>query len=364
MGDEGVVRQHRAGRHDLGARHHDAGIGFPLHMAANIANLIGRPIAIDRRMNDGVVDVRHTLLAELVPTARILLIGLIELGVGTQGGEEGGLVVGCAAHPAVRDPRPLRDGIAPGEQIGRRPGSAEISVGHATVAGIRRQQNPLAARGIVERIVKACHHAGGVAERRMNGHIGNALAIQENLAAIPERCEIFLPRLRPLAGDRTKGFRFPGEDLCGFALHFGLHHVFLQEETVSRRRRVTRHRNRVGVHLLRTPRPRVEFGGCVSLLAWPISLSRPIRPAPAASDSCRPPVLLLLSRVPLQGHTGPAAALARKLRPERTRKKKEQENSSSPASEYSAPGACGKARGLSQHPRRCHNWRQREFQDD
>ena len=65
--DEGVVGQHRAGRHHLGARDDDAGIGLLLHVAADVADLVRRPVAVDRRMDDGVVDEGHALLAELVP---------------------------------------------------------------------------------------------------------------------------------------------------------------------------------------------------------------------------------------------------------------------------------------------------------
>ena len=63
MGDEGVVGQHRAGRHHLGAGDDQAGVGFLLDMAADVGDLVRRPVAVDRRMDDGVVDEGHALLA-------------------------------------------------------------------------------------------------------------------------------------------------------------------------------------------------------------------------------------------------------------------------------------------------------------
>ena len=108
VGDEGVVGQHRAGRHHLGAGDDDAGVGLLLDVAADVADLVRRPVAVDRRMDDGVVDEGHALLAELVPAPRILLVGIVEVGVGAERRQERRLVVRRAAHPAVGEPAPIR----------------------------------------------------------------------------------------------------------------------------------------------------------------------------------------------------------------------------------------------------------------
>ena len=112
MRDEGVVGQHRAGRHHLGAGDDDAGVGLLLDMRADVRHLVRRTVAIDGRMDDRVVDEGHALLAELVPAPRVVLIGIVEIGVGAERGEERRLVVGRAADPAVGDARPFGDRVA------------------------------------------------------------------------------------------------------------------------------------------------------------------------------------------------------------------------------------------------------------
>ena len=108
MRDEGVVGQRRAGRHHLGAGHDDAGVGLLLHVAVDVADLLRRAVAVDRRMDDGVIDERHALLAELVPALGVLLPGIVEVGIGAERAEERRLVVRRAAEPAVAEPAPIR----------------------------------------------------------------------------------------------------------------------------------------------------------------------------------------------------------------------------------------------------------------
>ncbi len=100
MRDKSEMRQRRAGSHNLGAGHADAGVGLLGHVRVDVgwtARCAGRHVAIDRRLYDRVVDEGHPLLAKAVPAARILLVGLVELGIGAQGREKGCLVVGRAA---------------------------------------------------------------------------------------------------------------------------------------------------------------------------------------------------------------------------------------------------------------------------
>ena len=186
MGDEGVVGQHRAGGHHLGARDDDAGIGLLLDVAADVADLVRRPVAIDRRMDDGVIDEGHALLAELVPAPRILLVGIVEIGIGAERRQERRLVVGRAAHPAVGELRPFGDGVAPGEQVLERFRRLEEGVRHAAVAGVGRQQELVLALGVVQRIVEPRDHARGVAEGRMRGDVLDALAVDVDLATVAQ----------------------------------------------------------------------------------------------------------------------------------------------------------------------------------
>ena len=204
VGDEGVVGQHRAGRHHLGAGDDDAGVGLLLDVAADVGHLVRRPVAVDRRMDDGVVDEGHALLAELVPAPRILLVGIVEVGIGAERRQERRLVVGRAAHPAVGDAGPFGDGVAAGDQLLERLRRLEEGVGHAAVAGVGRQQDLVLALGVVQRVVEARHHAGGVAEGRMRGDVLDALAVDVDLAAVAQRVEIFRAGLR-----RRRPFTLP-----------------------------------------------------------------------------------------------------------------------------------------------------------
>ena len=197
MGDEGVVGQHRAGRHHLGAGDDDAGVGLLLDMAADVADLVRRPVAVDRRMDDGVIDEGHALLAELVPALRIVLIGIVEIGIGAERRQERRLVVGRAADPAVGEARPFGDRVAAGEHLLERFRRLEVGVRHAAVAGLGRQQDLVLALGIVQRVVEPRDHARGVAEGRMLGHVLHALAVDVDLAAVAKRGEILRAGLRP-----------------------------------------------------------------------------------------------------------------------------------------------------------------------
>ncbi len=93
MGDEGVVGEHRAGRDHLGPGDDQPGIGLLLDMADDVADFVRGTIAIDGRMDDGVVDEGNALLAVPVPALGVLLIRIIEVGIGAERRQERGLVV-------------------------------------------------------------------------------------------------------------------------------------------------------------------------------------------------------------------------------------------------------------------------------
>ena len=187
VGDERVVGQHRAGRHHLGAGDNDACIRLLLHVAADITHLLRRAVAIHRRMDDGVVDERHPLLGEAVPALRVLLPGMVKLGVSAERAKERGLVVGRATEPAIADARPFGDGIAAGDRLLDRLRALEIGVRHAAVAGVGRHQQLVLVLGVVQRVVEPSQHARGVAESGVCGDVLDPLAVDVDLAPVAQR---------------------------------------------------------------------------------------------------------------------------------------------------------------------------------
>ena len=153
VGDERVVGERGAGRHHLGAGDDDTGIRLLLHVAVDVAHFLRRAVAVDGRMDDGVVDERHALLREAVPALGVFLPGRIELGVGAERAEEGRLVVWRAAEPAVAELGPLGDRVAAGHQLLDGLGALEVGVRHAAVAGVGRHQQLGAMLGVVQRVV-------------------------------------------------------------------------------------------------------------------------------------------------------------------------------------------------------------------
>src|SRR5439155_677005 len=99
-----------------------------------MASFSSRPL--DGRLDVGAVQIEDARLRGAVPAARVLLIRRVVLGVGTERREEGRLVIGRPAHPAVGQARPGGDRVARGDQIGGAHGSTEISVRVAPRAGI------------------------------------------------------------------------------------------------------------------------------------------------------------------------------------------------------------------------------------
>ena len=211
VGDEGVVGQHRAGGDHLGAGDDDAGVGLLLHVAADVAHLVRRPVAVDGRMDDGVVDERHALLAELVPALGVLLVRRVEVGVGAEGREERRLVIGRAAHPAIGELGPFGDGVPAGDELLHVLRRLEERVGVTLVAGVGRQQELVLALGVVQRVVEARDHPGGVAEGRVRGDVLDALAVDVDLAAVLQRFQVFLAGLRLGDGHLADGLGLGGE---------------------------------------------------------------------------------------------------------------------------------------------------------
>ena len=112
LAEEIVVGQRRIGGDHFGAGDVDPGVGFLLNGDVDVFDLFDRLVAVDRRIDQRVVEIEHRLLRALVPGARVVGELAVKLGVGAERVEEGGLVVGAAAEPAVGDARPGGDGVA------------------------------------------------------------------------------------------------------------------------------------------------------------------------------------------------------------------------------------------------------------
>ena len=118
-------------------------------------------------MDDGVIDEGHALLAELVPAPGVLLVRIVEVGIGAERRQERRLVVGRAAHPAVGQRAHSAMASRPATSSSQGLRRLEEGVRHAAVAGVGRQQELVLALLVVQRVVEARDHARGVAEGRM-----------------------------------------------------------------------------------------------------------------------------------------------------------------------------------------------------
>ena len=172
------------------------GVGLLLDMAADVGDFVRRTVAIDRRMDDRVVDERHALLAELVPALGIVLVRFVEIGIRAERRQERGLVIRRPSHPSIGDPGPFGDRITPGDEVVHGLRRLEEGVRHAAIAGVGRQQKLVLALVVVQRVVEAGDHARGVAEGRMRGDVFDPLTVDVDGAIVAQRVQIFLAGLR------------------------------------------------------------------------------------------------------------------------------------------------------------------------
>ncbi len=183
--DEVVVRQRGRGGHHFRAADHQAGVGFLLHVHVHVAHFRQFLVAIHRRIHDGVIDEGDFLLHLLVPAARVFLERRVEVGVRAQRGEERGFIIRTAAHPAVRDARPFGDGVARCHHFLDVVRGLEKVMRVAAAAGVGLgAENRLAL--VVQRVIQARQHAGGIAEGRVRGDVLHPLAVDPNLAPVAQ----------------------------------------------------------------------------------------------------------------------------------------------------------------------------------
>ena len=98
-----------------------------------------------------------SLLGLAVPASGVLLVGVVEVCVGAQRAQEGGLVVGGAAHPAVHDALPGGDGITAFHHVIHAAIHPEEPVGPAAGAGVRLTGQHVVQRRVVQGVVHAGH---------------------------------------------------------------------------------------------------------------------------------------------------------------------------------------------------------------
>ena len=145
-----------------------------------------RHVAIHWRVDDRVIDERHTLLAEPIPTPCVLLVWNVKVGIGSQCRQERRLVVRRSAQPTIGDPRPGSDCIACRDLFIDRARCNEVAVREAApLGGTGQHVRPLAVV-CMQRVVQAADHSGGIAERRMLGDLTDALAVDPDFPTIVE----------------------------------------------------------------------------------------------------------------------------------------------------------------------------------
>ena len=190
MRDEVEVRQRRTRRHDLRAGDDEPVVALLLDVHEHVADLVGRLVAIDRWVDDRVVPVQDALLRLAIPALGVLLVGLVEVRVGAERREERRLVVGAAAEPPIRQPRPLRDRPEVADAVLGALGITEELVRAPAAAGVGLGRQHIAVLVVVQRVVQARDRARRVAKRRMRRYVLDALAVDVHLPAVAQALQI------------------------------------------------------------------------------------------------------------------------------------------------------------------------------
>src|SRR5262245_25985889 len=128
-------------------------------------------------MDDRVVDERDAFLRVPIPSTRVLLKRCVEVGVGAERREEGGLVVRRPSEPAVCQTRKTGNRIPCRELfLGVR---WRLEVTMCKPAPLRRgTQNAAAARVVLmKRVVQTRQHASAIPKRRMFRDLLDPLAV-------------------------------------------------------------------------------------------------------------------------------------------------------------------------------------------
>ena len=187
------MRESTGGRDDFGAAHNQTAAGFLLHMHVDVAHFRQFFAAIDWRIDDGMIDKGNLFLCFLVPAAGVVLERLIEVGVGSESTQKCGFVVGAASHPAVGYASPFCDRIACAYQLFYVAWRLIEPVGVAATAGVSFCAENTFVLLVMQCVVEARQHANRVAEGGVGGDVFYPLAIDPDLAAIPQTVDVLLP---------------------------------------------------------------------------------------------------------------------------------------------------------------------------
>ena len=205
VGDEVVVSERRSGGDDLGAADDDPVVALLLDVHEHVADVLQRPVAVDRRVDDRVVPVQDALLGLAVPAPSVLLVGLVEVGVGAERGQERRLVVGAAPEPPVAQAGPLGDRLQVADAVLGAARVAEELVGAPAAPGVGLGGDHIAGCRVVQRVVQPRDRAGRVTERGMRGDVLDPLAVHVHLPAVTQALQVLLARQWPGLGLRRVG---------------------------------------------------------------------------------------------------------------------------------------------------------------
>ena len=183
MGDEVVMRQRRTGGDHLCPRYHDARIGFLFDMDDDIAYILHGTVAVDRRVDDGVVPVKKALLAFGIPAPGIGGIVAIIVGIAAKCAQEAGLVIRRTPHPAKGGALQRHDRLGGFHHVIGGLGSPEKGMRQAFRPGVGFDPNlgSLCMEGVIPQTYRAYR----IAERRMLGHVVDPFAFQVDPAPVP-----------------------------------------------------------------------------------------------------------------------------------------------------------------------------------
>ena len=177
-------------------------------------------------MDDCVVPVEDPFLSLPIPAPGVVLVRLVEVGIGPECGQERRLVIRASPEPSVADPCPFGDRLEVAHTVLDRPREAEELVGHAVAAGIGPGRDHLAPLGIVERVVEPRDRSRRVSERRVGRDVLDPLPVDVDLAAVADALQILVP------GERLGCPRAALEHL----VHCSSRRRFCQTDPSSRRR--------------------------------------------------------------------------------------------------------------------------------
>ncbi len=190
LGDEGRMREGRPGRQHLRAAYDHAAVALGDDVHEDVLDLVDRPVAVDRRVDQDVIQEQHLLCVASIPRLGTGLERCVEVGCRPERGHEGGLVVGRPPHEAVRQASPGRDRLARCEQLVGRVARHEEPVRRDSAAV--DAQKHVALLWIVKHVVEACDRPGGVPKRGMLGDVLDPLAPDVDRSPVAEAFEVLL----------------------------------------------------------------------------------------------------------------------------------------------------------------------------